>query len=292
MKAITVWNVFKLTFSNWQTHKANRLAAGIAYYTIFSLAPLLVIVVSVAGAIFGQAAAKGELSQQIQNLVGEEAVPVIQSMIEGAGRIRSGWFAWIAGAVALSIGATGVFSAVRDAFSAIWEVEQGRGIREVVQTRFVSFLVIIAAGLLLVASLIASTGLSVAVRLAPIFPGLSRLFGIANFFLSFVVVAALFAVMYKMISQVKLNWGDVWTGAVLSSLLFSVGKFLLGVYLVRGRMGSAYGAASSLIVLLFWIYFSAQIFLFGAEFIRVFGSTRSERATLPSDREDPTNPPV
>jgi membrane protein len=276
MKAATIWNILRLTLGNWHAHKANRLAAAIAYYTIFSLAPLLVIVVSVAGAIFGEAAAKGELSQQIQNLVGEDAVPIIQSMIEGAGRFRSGWFAWIVGAVALSVGATGVFAAVRDAFSTIWEVEESGGLRSIVRTRFISFLVIIVSGLLLVLLLVASAGLSVAVRLTLIFPGLFRLLDMVNFLLSFAVIAALFAVVYKMISQVRLNWSDVWIGAALSSLLFTVGKLLFGVYLMRGRMGSAYGAASSLIVLLFWIYFSAQIFLFGAEFIRVYAAEHDQ----------------
>jgi membrane protein len=270
-----IWNVLRLTIHNWREHRDSRLAAAIAYYMIFSLAPLLVIIVSVAGAIFGEAAARGELSQQIENFVGADAVPIVESMIEGAGRLKSGLFAWFVGAVALMVGATGVFMALRDALADIWNVEQGTGLKSLVEARFISFLVIIACGLVFVALLVACTGLSVAVRLTSAFHGFPRALDTINFLLSFALIAALFAVVYKMISQIKLRWSDVWIGAALASLLFTVGKFLFSIYLVKGRMGSAYGAASSLIVLLFWIYLSAQVFLFGAEFIRVYAAERT-----------------
>jgi membrane protein len=263
-----MWNLMKQACRGWLIHNDSRLAAAIAYYTIFSLAPLLVIVVAVAGAVFGEAAAKGELTQQIRVLVGDEAVPLIQGMIEGAGRIRSGLFAWAVGAVALLIGATGAFAALSDALATIWEIRQEGGLKGIVKTRVVSFLVVLSIGVLLLALLISSTGLSVIARITGSFPGLYRLLDMLNFLLSFAVVTCLFAFTYKVLVNVKLRWSDVWAGAALTSLLFTVGRLFLSLYLASGRMRSVYGATSSVIVLLFWIYFSAQVFLFGAEFIR------------------------
>jgi membrane protein len=269
-----MWNLLKQACRGWYIHSDSRLAASIAYYTIFSLAPLLVIVVAVTGALFGEAAAKGELSQQIGVLVGDEAVPLIQGMIEGAGRFRSGLFAWVVGAIALLIGATGVFAALSDALTAIWETRQEGGFRGIVQTRVVSFLVVLSMGVLLLALLITSTSLSIIARITDSFPGLYRLLDVLNFFLSFAVVTCLFAFTYKVLVSVKLRWRDVWAGAALTSLLFTAGRLFLGLYFASGRMRSVYGAASSVIVLLFWIYFSAQVFLFGAEFIRARAEVR------------------
>jgi membrane protein len=270
MNVRTVGRMLMAALAGWWNHKDSRLAAAIAYYTIFSLAPLLVIVVAVAGAVFGEAAARGELDQQIANLVGKEAIPLIDGMIEGAGRFRSGLFAWGAGIVALFIGATGVFAALRDALATVWEVEQQGGLRGIVKDRVVSFLGVLALGVLLLALLTTSSTLSLFVKITGVFPGLNQLVSTVNFLFSFAVVTCVFAFAYKILISVKLWWGDVWTGAAFTSLLFTVGKLLMGIYLGSGRIRSIYGAASSVIVLLFWVYFSAQVFLFGAEFIRVY----------------------
>ena len=270
MRVKTVGKLLSAALSGWWNHKDSRLAAAIAYYTMFSMAPLLVIVVAFAGAVFGEAAARGELNMQITNLVGEEAVPLIESMIEGAGRFRTGLFAWVAGIIALLIGATGVFAALRDALETVWEVPQRAGLKGILKTRGVSFLVILALGVLLVALLIASASLPLFVRITGAFPGMKQLLGMVNFLLSFAVVMCVFAFAYKILISVKLLWHEVWTGAALTSLLFTIGKLLIGIYLTSGRANSIYGAAGSVIVLLFWVYFSAQVFLFGAEFVRVY----------------------
>ncbi len=280
-----IWRLLGEAFRGWRAHRDSRLAAAIAYYTMFSLAPLLIIVVAVAGAVFGEAEAQGELTQQIGKMFGEETVPLIEGMISGAGRFRSGLFAWVVGAAALMIGATGVFAALRDALATVWEVQQKGGLKGIVKTRLVSFLVVLAIGFLLLALLVTSTALSVVPRIAGFFPGLYQLLDAANFLLTFAVITCLFAFAYKILVPAKLRWTDVWTGAALTSLLLTLGKFLIGLYLASGHVGSLYGAASSLIVLLFWIYFSALVFLFGAEFIRVNakdshggGSARARKA--------------
>jgi membrane protein len=270
MKAKTTAKLLSTALAGWWNHKDSRLAAAVAYYTMFSMAPLLVIVVAVAGAVFGEAAAKGELNQQITNLVGKDAVPLIESMIEGAGRFRSGLFAWAAGIIALVIGATGVFAALHNALETVWEVPQKGGLKGILKARAVSFLVILGLGVLLLALLITSAGLPLFVRITGVFPGLNRLLSMLNFLLSFAVVMCVFAFAYKILITMKLRWGEVWTGAALTSILFTIGKLLIGLYLASGRAKSIYGAASSVIVLLFWIYFSAQVFLYGAEFIRVY----------------------
>ncbi|OPY68098.1 MAG: ribonuclease BN/unknown domain fusion protein [Syntrophorhabdaceae bacterium PtaU1.Bin034] len=270
MGAWVLWGLLKQAFAGWRIHKDSRLAAAIAYYTIFSLAPLLVIVVAVAGAIFGEAAAKGELSQQIGNLVGEDLVPLIEGMVESAGRFRSGLLAWVVGAIALIIGATGVFAELQDALDTIWEVPQQGSLKGMLKARLLSFLVILAIGMLLLALLLAGAALTVIGRLASSLPGLAEALDVLNFLLSFALITVLFAVIYKILPSVKTRWSDVWAGAALTSLLFTVGKLLLGFYLASGRMRSAYGAAGSVIILLFWIYFSAEILLFGAEFTRVY----------------------
>lgn len=207
-----IWRLLREAFRGWRAHRDARLAAAIAYYTMFSLAPLLIIVVAVAGAVFGKAEAQGELTQQIGKMFGEETVPLIEGMISGAGRFRSGLFAWFVGAAALMIGATGVFAALRDALATVWEVQQKGGLRGIVKTRLVSFLVVLTIGFLLLALLVTSTALSVVPRIAGFFPGLYQLLDTANFLLTFAVITCLFAFAYKILVPAKLRWSDVWTG--------------------------------------------------------------------------------
>jgi membrane protein len=272
VKKIPIHSLLRQAAEGWINHNDSRLAAAIAYYTIFSLAPLLVIVVAVAGAVFGEAAARGELSQRIVSLVGEDALPILEGMIEGASRFKSGLFAWAVGAIALFVGATGVFAAIRDALATIWEVPSSGGLRAMVRTRITSFVVVLAMGVLLLSLVLMSTILSVITRLT----GIPQFLDLANSILTFAIVTCLVAFIYKVLGSMKMRWRAVWTGAAVTSLLFTVGKLLIGYYLASSRMRSAYGAASSVIVLLFWIYFSAQVFLFGAEFIQAYNGSDGE----------------
>lgn len=277
MEAGTLWGLIKEAFANWRAHNVSRMAAAIAYYTIFSVAPLLVIVIAVASLIFGEAAAKGELALQLRTLVGDEAAGVIQGMVESASHFRSGLTAGLIGAFALLFGATGVFTEIYYALNTIWGVAERGNWKAFVKARFLSFVMILAIGLLLLALLFTAAALSLIGRFMGFLPGLFRLLDLFNFLLSFAGITLLFAIIYKILPDAKSRWSDVWAGAAFTSLLFSIGKLLMGVYLASGWMKSTYGAAGSIIILLFWFYFSAHVFLFGAEFTRAYINYRTGR---------------
>ena len=277
MKAKAFREMLVKSFFRWQADKASRMAAALAYYAIFSIAPLLIIVIAITGFVFGEAAARGEMVAQMQSLVGAEAAAAIEAMIQNASRFRSGLTATLIGIVSLLFGASGVFTELQSALDTIWEVTPKGSWRDMIKSRFFSFLMVLGIGILLLASVVASTMLTaLASLLRALLPAFAYLHLLLNVLLPFVIITLLFAVTYKTVPDVKIAWRDVWTGAAISSFLFTVAKLVLGIYLTHSRLGSAYGAAGSLMVLLFWVYFSAQIFLFGAEFTRVhanhFGS--------------------
>lgn len=280
--------LLKETFFSWQSDKVSRMAAALAYYSVFSLAPLLIIVVAVAGIIYGRAAAAGEIVGQMQNLVGAEVASVIESLIENASRPRSGIIATIIGAAVILVGATGVFSELKDALNTIWKVESTKGmVGSVLHSRFLSFLMVLGIGLLLLLSIVTNTLLSAAAAfLKGLVPGLSFLLFLSNVLIPFLLISILFAVSYKFLPDVYVAWSDVWVGSAIASLLFTVGKLVLGFYLGSSKIGSAYGAAGSLVVLLFWVYFSAQVFLLGAEFTRAYAS---RFGSLPHSRGEASN---
>jgi membrane protein len=282
------WGLLKETFFSWQSDKISRMAAALAYYSVFSLAPLLIIVVAVAGIIFGRAAAAGEIVGQMQNLVGPDAASVIQGLIENASRPRSGIIATVIGIATALIGATGLFSELKDDLNIIWKVESTKGlVGSVLHSRFLSFLMVLGIGLLLLLSIITNAFLAaVATFLKGLVPGLSFILFLTNVLLPFVLISVLFGVSYKFLPDTYVAWSDVWAGSAIASLLFTLGKLVLGLYLGSSKIGSAYGAASSLVVLLFWVYFSAQVFLFGAEFTRVYAS---RFGSLPHLAEAPSN---
>jgi membrane protein len=282
-------SLLKDTFFSWQGDKVSRMAAALAYYSVFSLAPLLIIVVAVAGAIFGRAAAAGEIVGQIQNLVGSDVASVIQGLIENASRPRSGIIATVIGIVTVLIGATGLFSELKDDLNIIWKAESTKGpVGSVLHSRFLSFLMVLGIGLLLLLFIVTNALLAaVASFLKGIVPGLSFFLFLTNVLLPFVLISILFAVSYKFLPDTYVAWGDVWAGSAIASLLFTVGKLVLGLYLGSSKMGSVYGAASSMVVLLFWVYFSAQVFLFGAEFTCVYASRT--RSSLPRRAESSLN---
>lgn len=274
MNIKTILDLLKETFSEWNKDKSSRLAAALAYYTVFSLAPLLIIVIAIAGSVFGEEAARGEIVGQIQGLVGKDGARFIETTIENANQPASGGtIASIISVVVLLFGASGVFAQIQDALNTIWEVQPKPGLSliNIIRSRFLSFAMVLGIGFLLLVSLVLSAGLAAMVNyLGNALPGLDFLWQVVNFILGFGVTTLLFGLIYKYLPDVKITWNDVWIGAAITSLLFSIGRYLLGQYLGNSTFGSTYGAAGSLVVLLAWVYYAAQILFFGAEFTQVY----------------------
>ena len=241
------------------------------------LAPLLLIVIAVAGLVFGQDAAQGQIIGQIQGLVGEESAKAIQSMIEEARKPAAGIIATVLALVLLLLGATGVFAQLQETLNIIWRVEAKpeQGIWKILKDRFISLLAVLGTGFLLLISLVISAGLSaIAQALEHFLPVTGLVLQLINFFVSFAIVTLLFAMIYKLLPDASIQWSDVWIGAIITSLLFTIGKFVIGFYLGSSDVGLAYGAAGSLVVILIWVYYASQIFLFGAEFTAVYAESR------------------
>jgi membrane protein len=265
--------LLKETVKEWQEDKASRLAAALAYYTAFSIAPLLIIVIAIAAVVFGEQAAQGQIVSQIQSLVGREGAEAIQSMIQNSRKPTTGTIATIISIGILLFGATNVFAQLQDALNTIWEVAPKPGVKGLVKARFVSFTMILGVGFLLLVSLVLSTVLAILGNyLGSLLPNLHFFWSILNFMISFGIIALLFALIYKFLPDVKITWGDVRVGAAITALLFTIGKSLLGLYLANSSVGSTYGAAGSFVVLLLWVNYSAQILLFGAEFTQVYAN--------------------
>ena len=274
MRISSTWELLKETFQEWQSDKVPLWAAALAYYTAFSLAPLLVIAIAIAGAVFGQEAARGEVVGQIQGLVGKQGAEAIQAMLQNTQQPGSGGtVATIVGIAALLLGASGVFGQLQDALNAIWGVQPkpGRGMKFFIQNRFMSFAMVLVIGFLLLVSLLLSAGLAAfSAFVGHFFPDVAIIGRILNFVISFGVMIVLFALIYKVMPDVKVPWRYLWTGAIVTALLFNIGKFLIGMYLGSGSVSSTYSAAASLGIILLWVYYSAQILLLGAEFTKVY----------------------
>lgn len=272
MTALEFWHTIKKAGQDWVDHKAPRLAAAVAYYTILSLAPLLVIAVSVAGFVFGEKAARGELVDQFRGMVGQTGAEAIQSLLEHANKPEAGTIATVIGVVTLLFGASGVFGELQDALNTIWDVKPkpGRGIGTIVRERFLTFAMVLGVGFLLLVSLVLSAALSALDHvLAGMVPGLPDLMRGANIVLGFVVVTLLFGMMFKFLPDVKMRWREVWLGAAVTAALFTLGKYLIGLYLGKAGVATPFGAAGSLVALVVWIYYSALILFFGAELTQV-----------------------
>jgi membrane protein len=274
IKPKQILGLLKETVNEWQEDKTTRLAAALAYYTVFSIAPLLIIAIAVAGAIFGEEAARGEIVGQIQGLVGRQGAEVIETAIENANRPGSnGGIASLISVIVLLFGATGVFVQLQDALNTVWEVQPkpGRGIKNFIQKRVLSFSMVLGIGFLLMVSLLLNAILSAfSGYMTGLIPGAEWLWQLLNFVISFALIALLFALIYKFLPDVKITWKDVGMGAIITALFFTIGKSLLGLYLGRGSFASTYGAAGSLVIILVWVYYSAQILFFGAEFTQVY----------------------
>jgi membrane protein len=276
-----IWELIKATACRWNEINAPRLGAALSFYTMLSVAPLLVVSVGIAGFVFGQEATQAHVAQQIQNLVGTQGGEAILSMLKESSTPSGGLAAAAIGVFMLLFGASGVFGELRDSLNLVWGVKSASGTSLIgmIKYRFVSFAMVLGIGFLLMVSLLLTTAISAAGKFfTPYLPASEVLLQIGNVVVSFLAVTILFALLYKVVPDVHIEWQDVWIGAAVTSLMFSIGKALIGLYLGKASVGSAYGAAGSLVVFLVWVYYSAQIFFLGAQFTHTFAEQHGSRA--------------
>ena len=274
-----MFSLLQETVREWREDGANRLAAALAYYTTFSLAPLLVLIIAIAGLAGGREAAQTRTMAQVEDLLGAEGREFVEGMIESASQPETGLAATFVGAVTLLFGALGVFGELQNSLNTIWEVKPKPaknwidGIKRFVVRRLLSFTMVLGIGFLLLASLVVSAVVSAfGEYINNRWPLADFWLGLINFVISFLVITFLFGMIFKFLPEIKIAWKDVWLGAAVTSALFSLGKFLIGLYLGRSEVGNTFGAAGSLAILLIWIYYSAQILFFGAEFTQVYAN--------------------
>ncbi|WP_119153919.1 YihY/virulence factor BrkB family protein [Caldimonas tepidiphila] len=274
MQLNEIWSLAKEAVGSWSEDYAPSMGAALAYYTVFSIAPLLLIVIAVAGLVFGEEAARGEIFEQLSGLMGKEGAIALQGLLESFRRTGTGVLATAVSIVVLLVGATTVFAELQDALDRIWRAparDKTGGLWGLVRARLLSFGMILGIGFLLIVSLVASAALAALGRWwGERLGGWQVLASVLNLLVSYGLITVLFAMIYKMMPRVKIAWHDVWIGAAVTSLLFAVGKFLIGQYIGHSGIASGFGAAASLIVVLVWVYYSAQIFLLGAEFTWVY----------------------
>jgi membrane protein len=278
-------DLLKSAAVNWVHDYAQSMGAALAFYTIFSIAPLLLIVISVAGVAFGEDAARGEIYDQLQGLLGAPGAVAVEGLLESVSKAGESMLATLFGVVLLFIGATSVFAELQDAFDRIWRAparDGAAGLWNVLRVRLLSFGMILGIGFLLMVSLVFSAGMAaLSAQWDPLFSGWSTVADIIDVGISILLSTAVFAMIYKTMPRVRIDWNDVWVGAVVTSLLFIAGKFLIGAYIGRSSISSGFGAAASLVVVLLWVYYSAQIFLFGAEFTRAYSHKFGSRKGQP-----------
>jgi membrane protein len=266
----------------WVDDYAPSMGAALAYYTLFSLAPVLLIAISVAGLVFGAEAARGEIVAQLRGLIGQEGAIAVQGLLKSASRPASSLIASAVSVVTLLIGSTTVFSELQSDLDRIWRApaaEKKTGLWALLRARLLTFGMILAIGFLLLVSLVISAGLAAIGKWSgPYFVGREVVLQVLNTLVSFGITTVLFALIYRILPRVHIDWSDVWVGAGVTSLLFTLGKLGIGLYLGMSSVTSGFGAAGSIVVLLVWVYFSAQIFLLGAEFTWVFAHRHGSRA--------------
>ncbi len=271
------WRLIKQVATSWLDDYVPSMGAALAYYTMFSLAPLLLIVVSVAGLVFGEDAARGEIQAQLQGLMGVSSAGAVQSLLVSVREPAEGLTATAVGLVLLFVGATTVFAELQNALDRIWRVPgrlRNSGWLSLVRARLMAFGMVLALGFLLIVSLVSSAMLAaLSRRLDPVFGGWQTVVEAGNALGGFLLVAFMFVLIYKIMPRQRVLTTDVWLGALLAALLFTVGKFVIGAYIGRSGVASGFGAAGSLVVVLLWVYFSAQILLVGAEFTCVYART-------------------
>jgi len=298
-------NLLKLTYQGWKEDRASRLAAALAYYTIFSLAPMLVIVIAVAGLIWQREAVQESVMNQIDGLVGAQGAEFVSSLLTSASNPAEGIAATIIGIITLLFGALGVFNELHNALNTIWEVKEEKTegfwntIKKVIVDRFLSFTMILGIGFMLLVSLVISAGISATEELlASVLPFHELILQFINLVISIGVITLFFALIFKYLPDGDIAWRDVWIGAFFTAVFFSLGKTLIGLYLGSSAIASSYGAAGSLVLLLVWIYYSAQILFFGAEFTQVYANQlgskivpQGQAATTPPGSISTPTPP-
>jgi len=269
-----LWDLVRQAAKGWSDDDAPSMGAALAYYTVFSVAPLLLIVISVAGLAFGEEAARGEIFGQLSGLMGAQGAAAIQGLLEAVNKPKEGIVATVVGILLLMLGASTVFGELQNAMDRIWRAparNQRGGVLRLLTARLLSFGMIMGIGFLLMVSLVASAALSALGKWwAPAFGGWALLGQVVNFVVSFGMVTVGFALIYKLLPRVRVAWKDVWVGSAVTALMFTIGKHLIGLYIGTSSVASGFGAAGSLVVVLVWVYYSAQIFLLGAEFTWVY----------------------
>lgn len=287
-------DLFKAAAVHWVRDYAQSMGAALAFYTMFSIAPLLLIVISIAGLVFGEDAARGEIFNQLDSVLGTPGALAVQSLIERAGKPATSVPASVFGLIFLFIGATSVFGELQDALDRIWRAPARAGhsgLWRLLRARLLSFGMILGIGFLFMVPLALSAGLAVLNRYwNPLFGEWATLVNTIELTLGFVLPTVVFAMIYKTMPRARIDWSDVWVGATVTSLLFLAGKFLIGAYIGRTGISSAFGAAASLVVVLLWVYYSAQIFLFGAEFTWVYSHRFGSRKGQPLPVPQPYSP--
>ena len=272
MSLQSLWRLPIEVVSAWSDDKAPRMGAALAYYSVFSITPLLVLAIGIGGLVFDRDVARGAILREIQTTVGEPAASTLETMIQKVQDDGHSIWATVVGLVTLLIGATGVFGELQDSLNTVWKVKPkpNRTYWDVIRQRFLSFAVVLGTGFLLLVSLVATALLnSLGLWLSGRLPGGTEIWRWINAAISFASVSLLFALIFKLLPDVHLKWRQVWIGAVTTALLFTLGKYAIGLYLGRSGATSAFGAAASLVVILLWVYYSTQILLLGAEFTRV-----------------------
>ncbi len=288
---LAIFALLKQAATQWSEDNALRLSAALAYYSIFSIAPLLVIAVAISGRLFGQEAAQGLLARQLHDLVGSKAAEGIEGMVQSANKPANSVVAGIMGTVTLLLGASGIFGELKDALNTIWKVKAkpGQGVMKYVRERLLSFGMVLVIGFIMLVSLTLTTALAgLTAYLGSAFPFSKTLVAIFGFALSYGVATLLFAAIFKILPDAKVRWREVWIGAAVTGLLFEIGKFLLGFYLGRESTASAYGAATSAVLLLLWVYYASLILLFGAEFTQVYAQATGSRIEPAANAEPVT----
>ncbi len=273
MQKPSMWSLIKDTFVSWDEDRAPRLAAALSYYTIFALAPLLIIAIAIAALFFDEAHVRNNILNELGGLIGPSGRKAIEMLIDGARQPTTGAIATTIGVITLLVAAGGLFGQLQDALNTIWEVQPkpGRGIWGMIKDRFFSFAMVLGTGFLLLVSLLVSTVLAATGQwFAGDAYGQTLMWRGISFFVSFGVTSLLFALIFKVLPDAKVRWRDVWIGAIVTAALFSLGRFLIGWYLGQAATESTYGAAGSLVALLIWIYYSTQILFLGAEFTQVY----------------------
>lgn len=273
------WAMLKDTYDCWDKHEAPRLGAALAFYTVLSISPLVIFVVKLVSLVIDKTQAQSHVIGQVQAMVGPQGAEAIQSLLQNAQKPSTGWAATAIGLLTLLFGASGVFTELRSALNKIWGVDANisAGVWGLLRERFFSFGMVLSIGFLLLVSLLFSAGLAAAGKFfGGLLPVPAWILSAINFLVSFVGIAVLFALIFKFVPETKVRWRDVRLGAVITALLFTIGKLLIGLYIGKASVGSPYGAAGSLIVVTIWVYYSAQIFFFGAEFTHIFAEAQGD----------------